>query len=407
MSALDSKQAQNVVNENNQHGLSTIAIHEGYEADPVTGSLTTPIYQTSTFVFPSVEAGAKRFAGEEFGYIYTRLGNPTVTVLEQKVAALEKGEAGLAFASGMAAISAVIMGLVKTGDHILCSRGLYGSTFAFLSLMQNRFGVEFTLCDMSDEQTIRDSIRPNTKLIYLETPINPTLELVDLQMAAQLAKQHDILTVVDNTFMSPYLQRPIELGCDIVVHSATKYIGGHGDVIAGIAVGPRDIMDMLRMTTLKDIGGVLSPFDAYLLIRGLKTIGVRMQRHGENAQQIAEYLHEHPKVSAVYYPGLPDFPQHELAKRQMDGFGGLISFELKGGLDAGIRMMNRVKLCKRAVSLGDVDTLIQHPASMTHSVVPAEERIKMGISDGLIRLSVGLEDAKDILQDLRQALEEA
>lgn len=388
-------------------GLSTIAIHEGYEGDPLTGSLTPPIYQTSTFVFPSVEAGAKRFAGEEAGYIYSRLGNPTVSVLEQKVAALEKAEAGLAFASGMAAISAVIIGLVKTGDHILCSHGLYGSTYAFLTLMQNRFGVEFTLCDMTDQQTVRNSIRPNTKVIYVETPINPTLELVDLRMVSEIAKEHHILTVVDNTFLSPFLQRPIEQGCDIVIHSATKYIGGHGDVIAGIAVGPQAIIDMLRMTTLKDIGGVLSPFDAYLLIRGLKTIGVRMHQHSQNAQQIAKYLMQHPKVSAVYYPGLPDHPQHELAKRQTDGFGGLLSFELKGGLQAGKRVMNQVRLCKLAVSLGDVDTLIQHPASMTHSVVPAEERLKMGISDGLIRLSVGLEDVEDIVMDLEQALQHA
>jgi methionine-gamma-lyase len=388
-------------------GLSTIAIHEGYEGDPLTGSLTPPIYQTSTFVFPSVEAGTKRFAGEEAGYIYSRLGNPTVSVLEQKVAALEKAEAGLAFASGMAAISAVIIGLVKTGDHILCSRGLYGSTYAFLTLMQNRFGVEFTLCDMTDEQTVRNSIRPNTKVIYVETPINPTLELVDLRMVSEIAKEHQILTVVDNTFLSPYLQRPIEHGCDIVIHSATKYIGGHGDVIAGIAVGPQAMIDMLRMTTLKDIGGVLSPFDAYLLIRGLKTIGVRMHQHSKNALQIAEYLQQHPKVSAVYYPGLPDYPQHELAKRQTDGFGGLLSFELKGGLEAGKRVMNQVQLCKLAVSLGDVDTLIQHPASMTHSVVPAEERLKMGISDGLIRLSVGLENVEDIVLDLEQALQHA
>lgn len=388
-------------------GLSTIAIHEGYEGDPLAGSLTPPIYQTSTFVFPSVEAGAKRFAGEEAGYIYSRLGNPTVSVLEQKVAALEKAEAGLAFASGMAAISAVIIGLVKTGDHILCSRGLYGSTYAFLTLMQNRFGVEFTLCDMTDQQTVRNSIRPNTKVIYVETPINPTLELVDLRMVSEIAKEHHILSVVDNTFLSPFLQRPIEHGCDIVIHSATKYIGGHGDVIAGIAVGPQAIIDMLRMTTLKDIGGVLSPFDAYLLIRGLKTIGVRMHQHSQNAQQIAKFLMQHPKVSAVYYPGLPDHPQHELAKRQTNGFGGLLSFELKGGLQAGKRVMNQVQLCKLAVSLGDVDTLIQHPASMTHSVVPAEERLKMGISDGLIRLSVGLEDVEDIVMDLEQALQHA
>lgn len=393
------------IDQKKAYGLGTIAIHEGFHADPLTGALATPIYQTSTFVFSSVEEGAKRFAGEEAGFIYSRLGNPTISILEQKVAALEKAEAALAFASGMAAVSAVILGLIKTGDHIVCSKGLYGCTYGFLNILKERFQVEYTLCDMSSEATLLEAIRPNTRVIYAETPINPTMELVDLAMIARVAKRIGAFSVIDNTFMSPYLQRPIELGCDVVIHSATKYIGGHGDVIAGVAAGPQAIIDELRMTTQKDIGGVLSPFDAYLLIRGLKTLGVRMDRHCENAQKVAQYLASHPKVQTVYYPGLPDFPQYELAKRQMDGFGGLLSFELTGGLTAGIRMMNQVKLCKRAVSLGDVDSLIQHPASMTHSVVPAEERRKMGISDGLIRLSVGIEDVADILDDLAQALE--
>ncbi len=387
-------------------GLGTMAIHAGMTLDPHTGALATPIYQTSTFVFPSVEEGARRFAGEDGGYIYSRLGNPTVSVLEQKVAALEKAEAGLAFASGMAAVSAVILGLVRTGDHILCSKGLYGCTYGFLNLLQERFNVSYTLCDMSNEKALAEAINPRTRVIYVETPINPTMELVDLSLAAKYAKQAGAYTVVDNTFLSPYLQRPIEHGCDFVIHSATKYIGGHGDVIAGIAVGPKEKIDEMRLTTQKDIGGILSPFDAYLLIRGLKTLAVRLDRHCANAQQVAEFLEQHSKVAHVYYPGLPSFAQHELAKRQMDGFGGIISFELKGGMEAAIRMMNRVSLCKRAVSLGDVDSLIQHPASMTHSVVPKEEREKMGITDGLIRLSVGIEDVEDIIHDLAQALEE-
>ncbi|RXT06295.1 methionine gamma-lyase [Ammoniphilus sp. CFH 90114] len=390
-----------------KYGLNTLAIHAGYDKDKETGALALPIYQTSTFAFSSVEEGANRFAGVESGYIYSRLGNPTVAVFEEKVAALEKADAGLAFSSGMAAVSAVLLGLLRTGDHILCSKGLYGCTFGLLNLLKDRFGVEYSLCRMDGEASLLEALQPNTKVIYVETPINPTLELVDLSMISKMAKERGILTVVDNTFMSPYLQRPIELGCDIVLHSATKYIGGHGDVVAGVVVGPKDIMDNLRLTTQKDIGGILAPFDAYLLVRGLKTLGVRMDRHCSNAQEVAEYLSKHSKVNKVYYPGLPSFSQYDLATRQMEGYGGVISFELSGGFDAGVRMMNQVQLCKRAVSLGDVDTLIQHPASMTHSVIPIDERKAMGITEGLIRLSVGIEDVSDIIDDLEQALSKA
>ncbi|RAL21446.1 methionine gamma-lyase [Thermoflavimicrobium daqui] len=383
--------------------LSTKVIHAGNSIDPL-GALATPIYQTSTFVFSSVDQGASRFAGEEAGYIYSRLGNPTIDVLEQKVATLEKAEAGLAFASGMAAVSAVILGLVKTGDHILCSKGLYGCTYGFFNWLKERFGVNFSFCEMTDEKTVMQALQDKTKVIYIETPINPTMELVDLAMIAKIAKQAGIKTIVDNTFMSPYLQRPLEWGCDIVIHSATKYIGGHGDVVAGLAVGSKELIDEIRLTTQKDIGGILAPLAAYLLIRGIKTLSVRMERHCENAQKVAEFLESHPKIAAVYYPGLASYSQNPLAKRQMDGFGGMISFCLKGGFEAGIRMMNHVTLCKRAVSLGDVESLIQHPASMTHAVIPREKRIQMGISDGLIRLSVGLEDVGDIIEDLEHAL---
>lgn len=388
-----------------KHGLQTIAIHAGDQVDPYTGSLTTPIYQTSTFLFPTAETGSLRFAGEDNGYIYTRLGNPTNRVLEQKIAALEKAEAALTFSSGMAAVSAVLLGLLRSGDHILCSKGLYGCTYGLLTMLKEKFQIDHTPSDMADESAILSALQPNTRLLYVETPINPTMELADLGLIARLAKERGIATVVDNTFLSPYLQRPIEHGCDLVLHSATKYIGGHGDVIAGVVAGPQPIIDQLRMTAQKDIGAVLSPFDAYLLIRGLKTLGLRMERHCENAQEVARFLASHPQIQAVYYPGLPSFAQHELANRQMDGYGGLVSFELRGGLDAGIRMMNRLQLCKLAVSLGDVETLIQHPASMTHAVIPAEERRKMGISDGLIRLSVGIEDVADIIADLSQALD--
>ncbi|MDV2683326.1 methionine gamma-lyase [Alkalihalophilus lindianensis] len=395
MSSKDSKQP---------YGFHTLAVHKGYEPDSQTGSLALPIHQTSTFVFPSAEVGGKRFAGEEAGYVYSRLGNPTVAALEEKVAALEKGEKALAFASGMAAISAILLGLVRSGDHILCSRGLYGCTFGFLSILKDKFNVDYTLCDMRDEESVTSSIQKNTKVIYIETPMNPTMQIIDLTMIGRIGKEHQITTVVDNTFMSPYLQRPLEYGCDVVVHSATKYLGGHGDLIAGIAVGKEDFLEEIRFTTLKDIGGILAPFDAFLLVRGIKTLGVRMDRHCQNALEVASFLENHPKVTNVMYPGLKSFPQHELAKKQMDGFGGLISFELKDGLEAGLSMMNKLELLKRAVSLGDVDSLIQHPASMTHSVVPKEERIKMGIADGLIRLSVGIENVEDIINDVQQAL---
>ncbi len=392
---------------NRKYGRGTTAIHGGSHNDPLTGAITTPIYQTSTFAFPSAEEGARRFAGESDGYIYTRLGNPTVHVLEDKIAMLEGAEAGLAFASGMSAITTVLLGLLKSGDHVLASKGLYGSTYSFLVTLKTSFGIDFTLSDLEDEAAILRDIRSNTRLIFVETPINPTMRLIDLTMLANTAKAHGIYTVVDNTFMSPYLQRPIELGCDIVIHSATKYIGGHGDVVAGLAVGSKEMMHQLFAKTHKHTGSILAPFDAYLLIRGLKTLGVRMDRHCENAQKVAEFLAAHPKVTDVYYPGLPSFPQYELAKRQMDGFGGLMSFELEGGLQAGRKMMDSVELCKLAVSLGDVDSLIQHPASMTHAGIPAAEREQMGITDGLVRLSVGIEDIDDILADLEQALDRA
>jgi methionine-gamma-lyase len=385
-------------------GLATRCVHAGERPDPQTGSLTTPLYQTSTFVFESAEQGAARFAGTEPGYIYTRLGNPTLTPLEAKVADLEGGEAGLAFGSGMAAISGVVMALVSAGDHIIYGDTIYGCTFDFLHEVLGRFGVAATGVDCSDPAAVEAAIQPNTKLLLFETPANPTMKLTDIQAMATISRRHDLALVVDNTFMSPYLQRPLSLGADVVVHSATKYIGGHGDVIAGIAVGRKEFIDRVRMTTLKNVGGVLGPFEAWLLLRGLKTLHVRLDRHCENAGQVARFLEQHPAVARVYYPGLSSHPQYELARRQMDGPGGVLSFELKGGLEAGRRLMNGVKLCQVAVSLGDADTLIQHPASMTHAVVPPEVRLKMGISDGLVRLSVGLEDPRDLMADLDGAL---
>ncbi|HHX24776.1 MAG TPA: methionine gamma-lyase [Thermoanaerobacterales bacterium] len=388
----------------NLKGFNSKAIHAGQKPCPVTGSHMTPIYQTSTFVFKDVDQGARRFAGEEAGYIYTRLGNPTLSELEAKIAALESGQAALGTASGMAAISTALLTLLKKGDHIVAGDTLYGCTHGLIHEMLPQYGIEVTMVDTSNIENIEEAIKPNTKVVYVETPANPTMKLVDLKKTAETAHKHGARLVVDNTFMSPYLQRPIELGADLVVHSATKYIGGHGDVIAGLIIGPKDLIDIMRIPYLKDFGGVLSPFDAWLLLRGIKTLGVRMDRHCANAQKVAEYLERHPSIDAVYYPGLTSHPQHDLAKRQMDGFGGMMSFELKGGLEAGKILMNNVKMISLAVSLGCVDSLIQHPASMTHSPVPREERLKAGITDGQVRLSVGIEDVEDIIEDLDQAL---
>lgn len=384
----------------------TDVIHAGYKPSDHLGSLVPPIFQTSSYTFPSAEEGERRFAGESNGHIYSRLGNPTVTALEERMAVLEEGGAALAFASGMGAVSATLFHLTNTGDHILCSDGIYGCTFGLLQLMKKKYDIDHDLIVMDSEETVRAAIRDNTKVIYVETPINPTMKLVDLEMIVSIAKERGIRVVVDNTFCSPYLQRPLSLGCDYVVHSATKYIGGHGDVVAGIVVGAdKEEIAEMGVTMRKDIGGIMSPLDAWLLLRGLKTLAVRLDRHCENAEKIADKLKAHPKVGRMFYPGDPDFPQYELAKRQMKLPGGMISFEVKGSKEDAQAILNRVKLIRLAVSLGDTETLIQHPATMTHSVVPEEEREKMGISDTLIRMSVGLEAWEDIWEDLKQALD--
>jgi methionine-gamma-lyase len=385
-------------------GFSTTCIHGNDKPCPVTGSLNPPIYQTSTFVFPDAATGKARFAGEESGYIYTRLGNPTVSALDERIALMEGAEAGASFASGMGAISSVFLTLLKSGDHVLATNGLYGCTYGLLDWMREKFNISFDLIDMSLAEDVEKQIQSNTKVIYIETPINPTMKLVDLKKISDLAHHHGIPVVVDNTFMTPYLQRPMESGVDIVVHSATKYLGGHGDVVAGLVVGKEKFIQTLKKTAQKDVGAILGPFDAWLLLRGIKTLPVRMDRHNENALKVARFLRNHPKVERVYYPGLEEHPQFDLAQKQMKGPGGVISFEISGGYDAGVKVMNQVELALLAVSLGDVDTLIQHPASMTHAVIPKERRLEMGITDGLIRLSVGLEDVEDIISDLDQAL---
>lgn len=382
----------------------TLAIHEGYNEHGHKGSLAVPLYQTATFSFETAEQGERRFAGEEEGHIYSRLGNPTVGVLEERMAALEHGEAALAFGSGMAAVSAVLVHLTKAGDHILCTRGIYGCTFGLLGILQEKYNITHDLIRMANEAEIEKAIKPETVCIYVETPINPTMEIVDLEAVVNVAKRHGLSVVVDNTFSSPYLQNPLKIGADYVLHSATKYINGHGDVIAGLLIGnDKEEMATIRKSTLKDYGGVMSPFDAWLLIRGLKTLPIRMDRHTSNAEKLKDYLKSQRLVEEVYYPFDRDNPQYEVAKRQMKAGGGLISFTIKGGKESAQLFLNSLSLIKIAVSLGDAETLVQHPATMTHSVVPEEERLSMGITDSLLRLSVGLEHPDDLIRDLESA----
>lgn len=385
-------------------GFQSLCCHAGQNADPQTGAHNTPIYQTSTFAFDNVKDGAAKFAGEKDGYIYTRLANPTQNALEEKMAALEGAEAAIATASGMAAISAAVMAVVFAGDHILALDCLYGGTHVLMEETLPKYGIDVTFADLSDLDNVDKYMQDNTKLVYLESPANPSLSLVDIEAITKKAHAVGAKVIVDNTFMTPYFQKPLALGADMVVHSATKYIGGHGDTVAGIIVGSQEMMDNIRGTTLKDFGGIISPFNAWLLLRGLKTLPIRVEKHANNAMQVAEFLADHEKVAKVFYPGLPSHPQYNLAVKQADGFGSMISCELKDGVEAGEKMMNNVQLATLAVSLGDVDTLIQHPASMTNSQVPREERIESGITDGLIRISIGIEDVEDIIDDLDHAL---
>ena len=385
--------------------IETAVLHDGYDSKNHNDSLAVPIYQTSTFTFENAEQGEGRFAGEVGGHIYSRLGNPTVDVLEKKIATLEGGEAALAFASGMAAVSAVLLGITKTGDHVIASQGLYGCTFGLLKLMKQKYNIDHTFSFLDSEEELESIIRPETSCIYIETPINPTMKMIDLEMIVKVARKHNVPVVVDNTFSTPYLQKPLELGCDVVVHSATKYIGGHGDVVAGLVVGSKEFIDYIRSTTQKDIGGIIGPFDAWLLIRGLKTLPVRMDRHCDNTEKIFAILKQNPKVKSIFYPGDKEHADYPIMEKQMKRGGGLISFEIDGNKQDAQRFLNTMKLVKLAVSLGDTESLIQHPASMTHAGIPRENRLEMGITDELIRLSVGLEAWEDIWEDLKQALD--
>ncbi|EFG27715.1 methionine gamma-lyase [Fusobacterium periodonticum] len=392
--------------ENKKCGLGTTAIHAGTLKN-LYGTLAMPIYQTSTFIFDSAEQGGRRFALEEAGYIYTRLGNPTTTVLEDKIAALEEGEAAVATSSGMGAISSTLWTILKAGDHIVTDKTLYGCTFALMCHGLTRFGIDVTFVDTSNLDEVKNAMKENTRVVYLETPANPNLKIVDIEALAKLAHTNpNTLVIVDNTFATPYMQKPLTLGADIVVHSVTKYINGHGDVIAGLVITNKALADQIRFVGLKDMtGAVLGPQDAYYIIRGMKTFEIRMERHCKNARRVVEFLNNHPKIERVYYPGLETHPGYEIAKKQMKDFGAMISFELKGGFEAGKTLLNSLKLCSLAVSLGDTETLIQHPASMTHSPYTKEEREAAGITDGLVRLSVGLENVEDIIADLEQGLE--
>ncbi|PFD75114.1 methionine gamma-lyase [Bacillus cereus] len=378
--------------------METALIHHGYTSEEHKGSLTPPLFQTSTFTFETAQQGEASFAGVDPSYIYSRLGNPTVKLFEERMAVLEGGEEALAFGSGMAAISATLIGFLKAGDHIICSNGLYGCTYGFLEVLEEKFMITHSFCDMEAEADIENKIRPNTKLIFVETPINPTMKLIDLKQVIRVAKRNGLLVIVDNTFCSPYLQRPLELGCDAVVHSATKYIGGHGDVVAGVTICKTKALAEKIRPMRKDIGGIMAPFDAWLLLRGLKTLAVRMDRHCDNAEKIVSFLKNHDAVEGVWYP------EGELASRQMKRGGGVISFSVKGGKEETQAFINDLHFITIAVSLGDTETLIQHPATMTHAAIPAELRQEMGIYDNLIRLSVGLESWEDIVSDLEQAL---
>ena len=374
---------------------STICLHAGQEPDPSTGAIITPIYQTSTYVQEEL--------GKHKGFEYGRTQNPTRLAVENNLAAIEGGKAAFAFASGMAAIGAIAT-MLQSGDHVIVSDNVYGGTFRLFEKVLRRYQLAFSYVDTSNLDEVERAVTPSTRMLFVETPTNPILALTDLKAAADLAHRHNLRLVVDNTFASPYVQRPIELGADIVTHSTTKYLNGHSDSVGGIVIAVRDDdIEWLRFVQNAE-GAILGPFDSWLVLRGTKTLPLRMQQHNANGLALAQFLAAHPKVRHVYYPGLPSHPQHELARRQMRGFGGMVAFEL-GSLEAARRLLNAVRLLALAESLGGVETLISHPATMTHASVPAERRAALGITDGLVRISAGIEDIEDLKEDLAQALD--
>ncbi|HKX18024.1 MAG TPA: PLP-dependent aspartate aminotransferase family protein [bacterium] len=386
-----------------RRGFTTTAIHGGRIPD-ANKSVVVPIYQTATFKYDTVEEGARLGAESGPGYFYTRWANPTTDLFEQKVALLEGGEAALATSSGMAAIATAVVGLLKAGDHVIAPKAVYQATFQLLNEVLPRFGVEASFLDDPDVSAYERALRPNTRLLYIETPNNPLLGVTDIERVVALARARGARTVADNTFATPYNQRPLSLGVDLVCHSATKYLGGHHDVTAGVIVGSRE---MLRscVKTMRIFGGVLDPFAAFLLTRGVATLGLRVERHNANALTLAKHLGAHPKVARVHYPGLPGHPRHEIAARQMPGgFGGMMSIEVKGDVATGARCVEALRVAKLAVSLGGISTLVTHPASTTSVNMPREVRLAAGISDGLIRVSVGIEDVEDLIGDFDRAL---
>jgi methionine-gamma-lyase len=386
------------------HTIETAVIHAGEEPCPETGAVDTPLYQSTTFAFENADEGAALFSHQKEGYVYTRYSNPTLKALEEKIAALENVEAVQVTSTGMAAISTCILGLVKSGDHIVSARSIYSAAFDLFYRKLPAWGVEVSFVESTSAEHFAGAMKPNTRLVYIETPSNPILNILDIAAISQIAKTRKSLTIIDNTFATPFNTRPIELGVDLIIHSATKYFCGHGDAMGGAIAGSHDLIRRISVEMHRDLGGVMSPFNAWLILRGLRTLAIRMERHNANAMRIAEFLQRHPKVEKVFYPGLATHPGHDIARKQMKGFGGMVSFIVRGGVEAGKYVLDNVKLCTLAVSLGDTRTLITHPASTTHVVVPREKRIEIGIYDGLIRLSVGIEDAQDLIQDLDQAL---
>ncbi len=389
---------------NKDMGFSSKLIHSGMFEDQF-GSATVPIYQTSTFKFNNADHGAACFSGASDGYIYTRLKNPTIDSLEKLIADLENGYRAIAVSSGMGAVNTIYMGLLSQGDHMVSTDAVYGPSRIVMEKQYSKFGIESTYVDTTDPANIIKAIRPNTKMLYIETPANPTMAIADLEQVVKIAREHGLITVSDNTFCSPFLQRPIDYGFDVVFHSVTKFLNGHADIVGGVIITKNKELDDLLRPMMINLGCNMDPHQAYMVIRGLKTLSLRIERAQQNAMKIAGFLENHPKVSWVRYPGLKSHPQYELACRQMAGPGAMISFELKGGIEAGKTLMDNVQLCLLAVSLGGVETLIQHPASMTHSKVDQKSRELAGITNGLVRFSVGIEDVEDIIDDLSQALD--
>jgi methionine-gamma-lyase len=382
----------------------TLLIHGG-EIKEAFGAAAVPIYQSSTFAFENAEHGAKCFAGESDGYIYTRIGNPTIDALERQIAALEKGYKGIAVSSGMAAVNVIYQGILGSGDHIVSTEAVYGPSRAILENHYPKYGVESSFIDTTNLQAIEEAFRPNTKLLYIETPANPTMDIADIQACAEIAHKHGALLAVDNTFCSPYSQQPLTMGADIVMHSMTKSINGHADIVAGVVVAKDPAIYKILRGIMVNLGCNMDPHQAYMVLRGVKTLSIRIDRATENAQKVAEFLENHPKVAWIKYPGLKSHPQYELGLEQMKGPGSMISFGLTGGYDAAKKLMDNVHLAMLAVSLGGVETLIQHPASMTHSKVSKEGKLKAGITDDLVRFSVGIESVNDIINDLKMGLD--